>query len=96
MISWLARSVGRVVARGQPKGRKLPPRASPLRTTDTKSKRIHAHVPSYGARVKLTLQIGHEQDLCVMAQDCANPLLAKWLKEWMDQAKERNSKGYTV
>jgi crossover junction endonuclease MUS81 len=31
-----------------------------------------------------------------MAQDCANPLLAKWLKEWMDQAKERNSKGYTV
>ncbi|KEF61395.1 uncharacterized protein A1O9_02961 [Exophiala aquamarina CBS 119918] len=31
-----------------------------------------------------------------MAQDCANPLLATWLKEWMDQAKERNTKGYTV
>ncbi|KAK5044867.1 hypothetical protein LTR84_010405 [Exophiala bonariae] len=29
-----------------------------------------------------------------MAEDCANPLLAKWLKEWMDEAKERNSKGY--
>ncbi|OQV03802.1 ERCC4 domain-containing protein [Cladophialophora immunda] len=31
-----------------------------------------------------------------MAEDCANPLLAGWLKEWMDEAKERNSKGYTV
>lgn len=31
-----------------------------------------------------------------MPTDCANPLLAQWLKEWMDQAKERNSKGYTV
>ncbi|KAK4944261.1 Crossover junction endonuclease mus81 [Elasticomyces elasticus] len=31
-----------------------------------------------------------------MAETCANPLLAKWLKEWMDEAKERNSKGYTV
>ncbi|KIY03470.1 uncharacterized protein Z520_00161 [Fonsecaea multimorphosa CBS 102226] len=31
-----------------------------------------------------------------MAEDCANPLLAVWLKEWMDEAKERNSKGYTV
>ncbi|EXJ67461.1 uncharacterized protein A1O5_09474 [Cladophialophora psammophila CBS 110553] len=31
-----------------------------------------------------------------MPEDCANPLLAGWLKEWMDEAKERNSKGYTV
>jgi len=31
-----------------------------------------------------------------MAQECANPLLAKWMKEWMDEAKERNTKGYTV
>ncbi|KAJ9629066.1 Crossover junction endonuclease mus81 [Knufia peltigerae] len=31
-----------------------------------------------------------------MADPCANPLLAKWLKEWMDKAKEQNSKGYTV
>ncbi|KAI1616746.1 crossover junction endonuclease MUS81 [Exophiala viscosa] len=31
-----------------------------------------------------------------MAEACANPLLAKWLKEWMDEAKERNSKGHIV
>jgi crossover junction endonuclease MUS81 len=31
-----------------------------------------------------------------MPEDCANPLLAKWLKEWMDKAKEQNTKGYTV
>ncbi|KIW10559.1 hypothetical protein PV08_11523 [Exophiala spinifera] len=31
-----------------------------------------------------------------MAESCANPLLATWLKEWMDKAKEQNSKGYTV
>ncbi|OAP63325.1 hypothetical protein AYL99_02552 [Fonsecaea erecta] len=31
-----------------------------------------------------------------MAEDCANPLLAEWLKEWMDEARQRNSKGYTV
>jgi crossover junction endonuclease MUS81 len=31
-----------------------------------------------------------------MSDECANPLLVQWLKEWMDQAKERNSKGYTV
>lgn len=32
----------------------------------------------------------------IMAEDCANPLLLQWLKEWMDEARERNSKGYTV
>ncbi|KAJ4525268.1 Crossover junction endonuclease mus81 [Exophiala dermatitidis] len=31
-----------------------------------------------------------------MPEDCANPRLAEWLKEWMDEAKERNSKAYTV
>ncbi|RVX68181.1 hypothetical protein B0A52_08689 [Exophiala mesophila] len=31
-----------------------------------------------------------------MPEECSNPLLAQWLKEWMDQAKERNSKGYIV
>ncbi|RMD41443.1 hypothetical protein DV735_g3704, partial [Chaetothyriales sp. CBS 134920] len=29
-----------------------------------------------------------------MDEDCANPLLAKWLKERMDTAREHNSKGY--
>jgi crossover junction endonuclease MUS81 len=27
---------------------------------------------------------------------CANPLLLGWVKEWLDQARERNSKGATV
>jgi crossover junction endonuclease MUS81 len=31
-----------------------------------------------------------------MAEDCANPLLLGWIKEWLDQARERNSKGATV
>ncbi|KAJ9610365.1 Crossover junction endonuclease mus81 [Cladophialophora chaetospira] len=31
-----------------------------------------------------------------MAETCKNPLLAGWLKEWMDQAKERSAKSYTV
>lgn len=32
----------------------------------------------------------------IMAETCANPLLLGWIKEWLDQARERNSKGYTV
>ncbi|EEA27414.1 Crossover junction endonuclease mus81 [Talaromyces marneffei ATCC 18224] len=31
-----------------------------------------------------------------MADSCANPLLLGWIKEWLDQARERNSKGFTV
>jgi hypothetical protein len=31
-----------------------------------------------------------------MPEECMNPLLAGWLKEWMDQAKERSAKSYTV
>ena len=31
-----------------------------------------------------------------MASDCPNPLLLEWLKEWWDQARERNSKGATM
>jgi crossover junction endonuclease MUS81 len=31
-----------------------------------------------------------------MAETCANPLLLGWIKEWLDQARERNSKGFTV
>lgn len=31
-----------------------------------------------------------------MAEECANPLLLGWLKEWMDEAQARNSKGFTV
>ena len=31
-----------------------------------------------------------------MAENCKNPLLAGWLKEWMDEAKERSAKSYTV
>jgi len=31
-----------------------------------------------------------------MAEECANPLFAGWLKEWMDEARERNSKGHLV
>ncbi|KAJ5103491.1 hypothetical protein N7532_004020 [Penicillium argentinense] len=31
-----------------------------------------------------------------MSEDCANPLLLGWIKEWLDQARERNSKGATV
>lgn len=31
-----------------------------------------------------------------MEDDCANPLLLQWLKEWMDEANARSSKGYTV
>ena len=30
------------------------------------------------------------------AAECANPLLAQFLKEWWDIAKERNSKGATT
>ena len=29
-------------------------------------------------------------------EDCANPLFAEWLKEWMDEARVRNSKGHLV
>ncbi|KAL4810025.1 ERCC4 domain-containing protein [Aspergillus unguis] len=28
--------------------------------------------------------------------ECANPLLLGWIKEWLEQARERNSKGFTV
>ncbi|KAH8695500.1 putative DNA repair protein Mus81 [Talaromyces proteolyticus] len=31
-----------------------------------------------------------------MAENCANPLLLGWIKEWLEQARERNSKGFTV
>lgn len=31
-----------------------------------------------------------------MVEDCANPLFAGWLKEWMDEAQGRNSKGALV
>ncbi|KAL1857912.1 Crossover junction endonuclease mus81 [Paecilomyces lecythidis] len=31
-----------------------------------------------------------------MADACANPLLLGWIKEWLEQARERNSKGFTV
>ncbi|KAL2008349.1 hypothetical protein VTN00DRAFT_8331 [Thermoascus crustaceus] len=31
-----------------------------------------------------------------MTDTCANPLLLGWIKEWLDQARERNSKGVTV
>ena len=31
-----------------------------------------------------------------MSESCANPLLLGWIKEWLDQARERNSKGFTV
>ncbi|KAE8381032.1 ERCC4 domain-containing protein [Aspergillus bertholletiae] len=31
-----------------------------------------------------------------MSETCANPLLLGWIKEWLDQAKERNSKGVSV
>ncbi|TVY58827.1 Crossover junction endonuclease MUS81 [Lachnellula cervina] len=31
-----------------------------------------------------------------MADECANPLLLGWVKEWLDQARDRNSKGATV
>ncbi|KGO44184.1 DNA-directed DNA polymerase, family X, beta-like, N-terminal [Penicillium expansum] len=31
-----------------------------------------------------------------MSEECANPLLLGWIKEWLDQARERNSKGVTV
>ncbi|PKY08536.1 DNA repair protein Mus81 [Aspergillus campestris IBT 28561] len=30
------------------------------------------------------------------SETCANPLLLGWIKEWLDQARERNSKGATV
>lgn len=29
-------------------------------------------------------------------EECANPLLLGWVKEWLDTARERNSKGFTV
>ena len=32
----------------------------------------------------------------VLDEDCANPLLLGWIAEWLDQARERNSKGVTV
>ena len=30
------------------------------------------------------------------AEHCANPLLLKWIKEWLDQARERNTKAVTT
>lgn len=29
-------------------------------------------------------------------EDCANPMLLGWVKEWLEQARDRNSKGITV
>lgn len=31
-----------------------------------------------------------------MSAVCGNPLLLQWLKEWLDLARERNSKGVTT
>ena len=31
-----------------------------------------------------------------MEDTCANPLLLGWIKEWLDLARERNSRGVTV
>lgn len=31
-----------------------------------------------------------------MSEDSANPLLLGWIKEWLDQARERSSRGATV
>lgn len=31
-----------------------------------------------------------------MSEECSNPLLLGWIKEWLDQARERNSKGSSV
>lgn len=31
-----------------------------------------------------------------MSEECANPLLLGWVKEWLDEARDRNSKGVTV
>ena len=31
-----------------------------------------------------------------MAQDCANPLFAQWLKEWWDRERERQTKAAIV
>lgn len=31
-----------------------------------------------------------------MSENCANPLLLEWIKEWLDHARERNTKGFTV
>ncbi|KAI9774431.1 MAG: Crossover junction endonuclease mus81 [Candelina submexicana] len=31
-----------------------------------------------------------------MANDCANPLLLQWIGEWLETARERNTKGVTV
>lgn len=31
-----------------------------------------------------------------MSEECANPLLLGWIKEWLDQARERNNQGFTV
>lgn len=31
-----------------------------------------------------------------MADDCANPLLLAWVKEWLDEARSRNSKGVII
>ena len=52
-----------------------------------------AHSADY---MLITFEDGPRRCTVRMPENCANPLLAGWLKEWMDQAKERNSKGYTV
>jgi len=31
-----------------------------------------------------------------MPTECGNPLFLQWIKEWLDVAKERNSKGVTT
>ncbi len=31
-----------------------------------------------------------------MPEECANPMLLGWIKEWYDVARERSSKGATV
>ncbi|KAL2834946.1 ERCC4 domain-containing protein [Aspergillus cavernicola] len=31
-----------------------------------------------------------------MSEECANPLLLGWIKEWLEKAREHNTKGFTV
>ncbi|KAL2863658.1 crossover junction endonuclease MUS81 [Aspergillus lucknowensis] len=31
-----------------------------------------------------------------MSENCANPLLLGWIKEWLEDARQKNSKGFTV
>ena len=52
---------------------------------------------SLAQQLKHFARVESEEKSNVMADDtCANPLLLGWIKEWLDKARQRNSKGVST